>query len=147
MRWLLDTNVISEPARKAPSSEVLSWVGDQRLDTLYTASLAFAEIRAGIGRIVDPNRKVELESWLRHKVRPFFGPRVLEADEATWTFTLSIHASAKTNRKTILIPDLVFGALAERHGMVLVTRNVRDFVGTGVSILNPWLDSPSVVTA
>ncbi len=81
MKWLLDTNVISEATRKVPSPEVLAWVGDQKLETLCTLTLAFAEIRAGIALVADPKRKDELDVWLRHKVRPFFGSRALEVDE------------------------------------------------------------------
>lgn len=61
MTWLLDANVISEPARRVPSPDVMGWVGAQPIATLYTVSLAFAEIRAGIDLVTDPVRRAYLD--------------------------------------------------------------------------------------
>lgn len=82
MSWLLDTNVISEATKRKPSADVLAWVAAQPAETLYTASLAIAEIRAGIDRLTDPPRRSELTRWLERKVRLFFGARIIEPDEA-----------------------------------------------------------------
>ncbi len=142
MTWLLDTNVISEPARRFPSPEVMAWVGAQPVTTLYTLSLAFAEIRAGIDQMADPVRRAELAHWLDFRVRPLFGPRVIDADEPFWVAMLQILARAKRANRTIPVTDLVFAAAAERHQMVVVTRNVKHFAGTGASVLNPWLPQP-----
>ncbi len=84
MNFLLDTNVISETTKRQPSPAVLAWVEAQPIDTLYTASLAIAELRSGIDRLVDPARKSDLARWLEQKVRPFFGTRIVEPDEAVW---------------------------------------------------------------
>jgi predicted nucleic acid-binding protein len=147
MRWLLDTNVISEAARRSPAPEVLRWVDEQKLETIYTLSLACAEIRAGIALIANEKRKAELEDWLAHKVRPLFGSRILNADEQLWLCMLDILERAKRCRRTTPITDLIFAAAAERHDMVLVTRNVKDFVGTGVRVLNPWVAAPTIEIA
>lgn len=124
----------------------MRWVASQPLATLFTLTLACAEIRAGISFMADPGRKIALEEWLMRKVRPFFGSRILEADEETWLSTLAVLKRNKAARRTMPTVDLLFAAAADRHGMVLVTRNVRDFVGTGIPILNPWLESPAVET-
>jgi len=142
MSWLLDTNVISEPTRRAPSPEVMGWVGAQPVTTLYTASLAFAEIRAGIDHVADPVRRADLAHWLDFRVRPLFGSRVIDADESVWAAMLRILARAKTVNRTIPVTDLVFAAAAERHQLVVVTRNVKHFSGTGVRVLDPWFASP-----
>jgi predicted nucleic acid-binding protein len=140
--WLLDTNVISEPTRRTPSPEVMGWVGAQPTSALYTVSLAFAEIRAGIDRVADPVRRADLAHWLDFRVRPLFGSRVIDADEIVWSALLQILARVKAAHRTIPVTDLVFAAAAERHQLVVVTRNVRHFAGTGVRVLNPWVASP-----
>ena len=144
MSWLLDTNVISETTKRKPSPEVLAWVAAQPIDTLYTASLAIAEIRTGIDRVADPARKSDLTRWLEQKVRPFFGGRILEPDEALWMAMLAILDRAKASRRTVPISDLIFAATADRHDMVVVTRNAKDFAGAGVRILDPWQTTPVV---
>lgn len=144
MSWLLDTNVISETTKRKPSPEVMRWVETQPIDTLYTASLAIAEIRSGIDRVVNPERKSELARWLEQKVRPFFGARILAADEDVWISMLGILDRARARRRTLPITDLIFAATAERNDMVVVTRNIRHFAGSGVRVLDPWQAVPSV---
>jgi len=144
VNFLLDTNIISETTKRQPSPAVLAWVEAQPIDTLYTASLAIAELRSGIDRLVDPARKSDLARWLEQKVRPFFGTRIVEPDEAVWMAMLGILERAKANRRTLPVSDLIFAATAERHGMVVVTRNVKDFDGSGIRILNPWQTAPII---
>jgi predicted nucleic acid-binding protein len=144
MNFLLDTNVISETTKRQPAAAVLEWVAGQSIDTLYTASLAIAEIRAGIGRVVDPARRSDLVHWLEQKVRPFFAARIIEPDEACWMAMLAVLDRAKARRRTLPVSDLIFAATAERHDMVVVTRNVKDFAGSGVRILDPWQVVPTV---
>jgi toxin FitB len=144
VNFLLDTNVISETTKQRPSPAVLEWVGAQPIETLYTASLAIAEIRSGIDRVADPARKSDLGRWLEQKVRPFFGTRVIEPDEELWMAMLEILDRAKAARRTLPVGDLIFAATAERHGMVVVSRNVRDFGGSGIRILDPWQSAPVI---
>lgn len=120
----------------------MGWVGAQPATTLYTVCLAFAEIRAGIDHVADPVRRADLAHWLDFRVRPLFGSRVIDADESVWSAMLQILARVKAANRTIPVTDLVFAAAAERHQMVVVTRNVRHFAGTGVRVLNPWVASP-----
>ena len=145
MTWLLDTNVISETTKRVPSAEVMSWVAGQPVTTLYTMSLAFAEIRAEVDRVSDPARRSELAHWLDFRVRPLFASRVIDADELVWTAMSHILGRVKAANRTVPVTDLVFAAAAERHQLVVVTRNVKHFAGTGVRVLNPWLASPAAV--
>jgi predicted nucleic acid-binding protein len=144
VNFLLDTNVISETTKQRPSPAVLEWVEAQPIETLYTASLAIAEIRSGIDRLVDPARKSDLGRWLEQKVRPFFGTRIIEPDEELWMAMLNILDRAKAGRRTLPISDLIFAATAERHDMVVVSRNVKDFEGSGVRVINPWQIAPVI---
>ena len=143
MTWRLGTNVISEPTKRVPSAEVMEWVSAKPVTTLYTVSLTFADIRAGIEHVDDPVRRADLAHWLDFRVRVLFGPRVIDADESLWMAMLRILARVKVANRTVPVTDFVFAAAAERHQLVVVTRNVRHFIGTGVRVLNPWLAEPA----
>jgi predicted nucleic acid-binding protein len=145
--WLLDTNVLSEPLKRRPAVHVLNWVAGQPIDTLYTTSLAFAEIQVGIADLLDSPRKRELSLWLDQRIRPFFGTRVVEADEQVWVSLLKLVRAAKSVGRTLANADAIFAAIADRYDLVLVTRNVKHLIGTGVRILDPWQAAPSIVTA
>ena len=147
MTWLLDTNVISEPTKPNPSPEVMRFASRLPAESLFTTSLAFGEIRAGIARVDDAARRRDLTHWLDFWVRPLFGPRVIDADEAVWSAMLVILGRLKLENRTLPVTDLVFAAAAERHGLIVVTRNVRHFAGTGVRVLNPWLPAPETTLA
>lgn len=144
MTWLFDTNVISEPTKRVPSSFVMDWVRAQRRSAIYTHALALAEIRDGIDRSADPVWREALEQWMAMKVRPMFDGRVIESDEAVWGVLLAMLRRVRALNRTVPVTDLILAAAAERHGLIIVTRNVKDFAGTGVRVLNPWLPAPEV---
>ncbi len=80
--------------------------------------------------------------WLAHDVRPSFTDRVLPVTEdimLRWRLLLD---EGKAKGRIYTQPDLLIAATALEHNLTLVTRNVRDFVGSGVRILNPWDDQP-----
>jgi predicted nucleic acid-binding protein len=79
--WLLDTNILSELRRPKPEPKVVAFVAAKPLDLLYVSSVTFAEIRFGIERVADANRRAELNDWLKHAVRPMFEQRVLAVSE------------------------------------------------------------------
>ena len=110
----------------------MGWVRAQDAATLYTHALAIAEIRAGIARVADPDVQAGLTGWPDSLVRPLFEGRILETDEALWLTMLRVIVRAKA---------------ARRHVLVVVTRDVRGFAGTGVRVLNPWLPDPSACVA
>ncbi len=142
--WLLDTNMLSEPSKRFPSPLVMGWVQAQRAATLYTHSLAIAEIRAGIARVPDLALRGGLTQWLDMRVRPLFEGRILECNEELWLTMLRMIVRTKAVNRTMPISDLILAAAAEAHGLIIVTRNVKDFAGTGVRAINPWLPDPEV---
>lgn len=103
-----------------------------------------AEIRFGIERLDDSPKKFALASWLERKVRPLFGSRILENDEEFWVTMLQVVGRTKSKGRALPVTDLVFAAAAERHALVLVTRNVKHFEGTGVRVLDPWQPTPKI---
>ncbi|MBB4276272.1 putative nucleic acid-binding protein [Rhizobium mongolense] len=74
-----------------------------------------------------------MRSWLDNHVRPEFAGRILPIDDAIATRCAHLHIPDRRNEA-----DALIAAIALVHGMTVVTRNVRDFEGTGVVIVDPW---------
>jgi len=135
---LLDTNVLSELRRSRPDQRVTAWIEAQPLDDLYVSTVTLAEIRFGIETLPDQIRRAELETWLAGKVRPMFTHRVLEITEGIMLRWRLLVEEGRQRGHTYSQPDLIIAATALEHGLTLVTRNVTDFAGLGVKLLNPW---------
>ena len=143
MKFLLDTNVISE-ARKTVRKrdpEFHAWIDE--IDTADTAIsvITLGEILAGVIRMErrDPEQGARLRQWYAQDLLPEFGGRSL-------TITREI---AETEAKLQLPKnrpkaDALIAATALSHGLVVVTRNVIDFDGTGVQWINPWTGASNI---
>ena len=96
MRWIADTNVISETARKQPHPSVSQWIEETPNEQVFTTVVTIAEIRFGIALQQDPARAQELNRWLESFVRPLFEERVFGVDEdilLAWRTISSIRAA------------------------------------------------------
>ena len=138
MAWLLDTNVIAETRRPAPNRRVLAFIKSCPFDQLYISSVILAEIRFGADIAPDPNRRAELEKWLAGTIRPMLIGQVLEITEDIMLRWRHLVEESRAAGRTYPQPDLILAATALEYGLVLVTRNVKDFAGLPVTILNPW---------
>lgn len=136
--WLLDTNVVSELRRDRPNPKVRSWSEARSADSLFLSDVTVAEIRYGIESRAPGEFREELNLWLERMLRPWFAGRILSADEDVWLIWRRMVDRGRENGITFSQPDLVIAATAEVHGLVVCTRNERDFVRTGVPVFNPW---------
>lgn len=137
MRYLLDTNILSNVTKPAPSPFLLAWMAEQKDDDLFIASLTVAEIRRGILEKPAGKRRDELEDWFLGPEGPqaLFAGRVLPFDEAAaliWARLMSDGKSAGRPRSAL---DTIIAAVAEANGCLVVTDNEKDF--TEVEIINP----------
>ncbi len=141
--FLLDTNVISE-LRKVRSGkadpQVVRWAQRQDATDLYLSVITVQELEIGVllEERRDPVHGAPLRRWLDEQVLPAFADRILPVNQAVSLKSASLHVPDPKP-----IRDGLIAATALVHGMTVVTRNVADFKGTGVLILNPWSDSPS----
>ena len=137
--WLLDTNVISE-LRKGPRCDraVAAWASSAPPTACYLSRVTIAEIVFGIERVTDPVFRADLENWLHHGVRTWFGGRILEVDETVLLAWRRLVSEGRNAHHTYAQPDALIAATAKVHGLAVVTRNIEDFVQAGVPILNPW---------
>lgn len=139
MNFLLDTNIISEPKQKRPSKRVLEWLDAQDESKLFLSVLTVGEIKKGITRLESSKKKATLEKWLE-QLRMRFSRRILPLSEKT--FLVWGKMSGEFERKGTVRPafDSLLEATALEHEMILVTRNVKNFQDSQVTILNPWAD-------
>ncbi len=137
--FLLDTNVLSEFSRTGkPNAGVATWMRNAPPDALFASVLTFAEILRGIELLPAGRRRAELEEWLERDLQGSFGSRLLPVTKAIgdrWAF---VSAREQLRGRPLAIVDGLIAATALEHDLTIVTRNVKDFAGTGVAIFNPW---------
>lgn len=138
MAWLLDTNILSELRKPRPEPKVEAFIAAQPLDQLYISVVTLAEIRFGIERVGDANRRAELGTWLTNNVRPMFDQRVLPiTEEVMLTWRLLVEEGRKTGH-TFSQPDLIIAATAAHYGFTVITRDHKDYDKARVPVINPW---------
>ena len=135
---VLDTNVVSELMGAAPEPRVIHWADSQVSTTLYLTSLTLAEIRFGIAKLPQGRRRDELDHAFEQRIRPQFGDRVLDFDEAASRHYAALRADARATGIAISGPDALIAATARVRKFQVATRDVAPFVGAGLSVINPW---------
>jgi predicted nucleic acid-binding protein len=140
--YLLDTNVVSE-LRKARSGRmdenVLRWSGTVSPGELFLSAISVLELEIGIRQMErrDEKQGEALRSWFREAVLPTFENRILAVDVRVAQCCAGFNfPDPRPDR------DGLIGATASVHGFVLVTRNIRDFAGMGIALLDPWSALP-----
>ena len=136
--WLLDTNILSELRRPRPDARVVAFVSGQPLDLLHVSTVTFAEIRFGIELVKEVSRRMELNEWLEHKLRPMFEDRVLEISEDIMLKWRLLVEEGRKRGHTFSQPDLIIAATALQHGLTVVSRDVSDYELANVPVVNPW---------
>lgn len=137
MRYLLDTNIISEIIRPKPSEALLAWMAEQVDEDLFIAALTVAEIRRGVLEKPAGKRRAALEAWFAGAEGPqaLFAGRVLPFDEKAALVWGRLMAEGRAEGRPRSALDMMIAAVAEVNGCVVVTANERDFVG--VAFINP----------
>lgn len=115
-----------------------AWTAAQPTTSLFLSTVTMAEIRYGIGRAADPAFRIELERWVDQELRPWFAGRILPVDEETILRWRLLVDRGRSRNHTFGQPDLFIAAQAWRHDLVVVSRNLADFVLAGVPVLDPW---------
>jgi len=134
---VLDTNVVSELMRPEPTSRVTDWVRRRDRRELRMTSITLAEIRYGIVRLPEGRRKQVLLETADDIFRSF-PDQVLPVDEAAAEHYAMIASAREQAGKPIAAFDALIVAVCRSRGAALATRNLPDFEGTGIELIDPW---------
>ncbi|MCP3729310.1 type II toxin-antitoxin system VapC family toxin [Sphingomonas sp. MG17] len=135
---VLDTNVVSELLRTEPASEVLDWLRGQSSASLFITTVTHAEIRYGIAILPAGKRRDALDALANEILGEDFAGQTLTFDAAAAEYFATIAADRRALGKPISQFDAQIAAITRSRGANLATRNVRDFVDCGVTLINPW---------
>ena len=138
IRWLLDTNVISEARKPQPSRDVAAWIAEIDNECLYTSVVNIAELRYGAGQHPDQLLQVEISNWIEQSVRPWFDRRIFQVDENVLLNWRILSRKSQLARNPTPPVGLLIAAVAHSHGLVIATRDVSPFVACGLPVHNPW---------
>ncbi|TWB43615.1 hypothetical protein FBZ98_12018 [Rhizobium sp. ERR 922] len=138
MKYLLDTNVVFELRKVGDGkgdANVTQWVASQDASELFISAITVLEIERGILSVQrrDASQGARLREWMDSRVRPEFVDRILPIDDAVATRCAHLHIPDRRNEA-----DALIASTALVHGLTVVTRNIKDFDGTGVIIVDPW---------
>lgn len=139
MRYLLDTNVLTEPAKPRPDPRVVAWLQAQSPLDLGLSVLTFGEIQEGVSLLPAGARRDALAAWLRIDLPRQFTGRMLPVDEPVALEWGRLAAEGRETGRGLPVVDGLLLATCAAHGLTLVTRNERDCRDRGVPILNPWV--------
>jgi predicted nucleic acid-binding protein len=141
MIFLLDTNVLSETMKPAPSSAVASWMRKQPLRSLFTAAICQAEILAGVAVLPAGRRRTELEAIAAGMFNEDFHERILPFDGRAAAAYAQLFAARRQMGRPIATADLIVAATAHAHDAAVVTRDAGGFEGCGLVVVDPWTAS------
>jgi predicted nucleic acid-binding protein len=134
MTYLVDANVLSEPTRPAPSSQVVDWLRANERN-IVADSIVLGEMDIGILSLPLGRKRTQLEQWFEGLVRTV---QCLPWDAAVARRWAILVVDLRRRGQPLPILDSMIAATALEHGLVVATRNTRDFGRTGVKVVNPF---------
>lgn len=139
MTYLLDTNVISESVSAQPNDGVMGWLQSITVTESRISAITVGEIKRGIEKLEETHpRKQRLNQWLENEILNRFLGRILVIDSPVMLTWGMLVGKLDRQGRTLPLMDSLMAAQALSHQLILVTRNDKDFQGTGVKLLNPW---------
>lgn len=138
IRYLIDTNIISELTKARPTAGVRTFLASLTASQLYLSVISLGEIERGIERLPASEQRAQLRGWLLNTVRPRYAGRILDIDEGVMSsWALMVVATGRTPGQLPAL-DALIAATALHHGLTVVTRNTKDFKIFQVPVLNPF---------
>jgi toxin FitB len=133
---LLDTNVVSELMQPKPASQVAHWYLMHE-EEIGLTSVILGELAYGVAKLPEGRRRSRLEAQLAEwRIR--FSDRIHGFGVVAAMIYGDIQAAAHKAGKAMSVPDAQIAAIALEKDAVLATRDIADFVGRGVALINPW---------
>lgn len=138
MRFLLDTNVLSEPARPHPDEKVVAWFRNMDPLDACISVLTLGEIGKGVSLMPPGPRKDALRGWLIQDLPLRFRGRTLAVDTEVALHWGELAAEGRRIGRSLPVMDGLLLATARAHDLTFVTRNLRDCGDRGVPVVDPW---------
>lgn len=135
---VLDTNVLSEVMRPVPDAGVLAWLAVQPRLSLFTSTITRGELLYGVFLLPEGRRKEGLLHVLQDIFEEDLAGQILSFDSASADAFAEIAIARREAGRPISQNDAMIAAVARSRGASLATRNIRDFVGCGVHLIDPW---------
>lgn len=135
---VLDTNVVSELMKAEPEPAVVAFLDNVPGAALFISAVTQAEILYGIALLPEGKRRDSLRTAAESMFEHHFRGRVLPFDGDAAEAFADIAAGRREAGRPISHPDAQIAAVAKSRGAALATRNVTDFDGCGVPVVNPW---------
>lgn len=136
--YLLDTCIFSELTKKDPSKKVADWLTEKDENLFFVSAMTFGEIKKGIERVTDTERKKKLEGWFREFLIPRFWEKILPINGQVANVWGEYVANSEKKGRILPTIDSIIAATAITHDLHIVTRNVKDFQGLLLPVINPW---------
>ena len=134
---ILDTNVVSEMMRDESNANVVAWFDRHVGADLYLTAMTVAEIRYGIA-LLPHGRRRQTMARLFAVIRQRLNPQVLPFDAAAAEHYGQIRAGRAAAGRPLGSQDAVIASIAAAQQFAVATRNVKDFEGTGIEVIDPW---------
>jgi predicted nucleic acid-binding protein len=138
---LLDTNVLSELTRRMPDRGVERWLADQRVADVFISAITEAELRYGVALLAPGKQQFLLAAATEDMLANDFVGRILPFDSPAAIAYADIAAHRRRAGRPMSQSDAQIAVIAQSRGATLATRNVRDFEGCGVTVVNPWIEA------
>jgi predicted nucleic acid-binding protein len=135
---ILDTNVISELMRDNPAAIVKQWISQQKAVHLSLTTITIAEIQRGLMRLPTGKRRTNLEVNFNRFLTAAFAGRVFSFDQQAADLYGQISAEREHAGFHVDAVNLMIASIAKNENAKIATRNIKDFIGCGIELINPW---------
>ena len=140
---VLDTNAASEPMRPTPDRAVAVWRAQWSVEELFLTAISDAELRYGVMIMPTGRQRALPDASMDRRLDIGFGERIPPFDSAEARTYAAIASSRRRAGRPISETDCRIAAISRARDGALATRNLRDFEGMGVNVVDPWSAAPA----
>jgi toxin FitB len=138
IKWLLDTNLLSETRKKRVNPNVAAWLASLANEQICTSTMCFAELEYGANIADDELLQIEIKTWIEEGLRPWLKGRIYPVDEKTLLRWRVISRQREIKQEPAPPVDLLIAAVAQENGMHIASRDTKPFIASGLPTFNPF---------
>jgi len=138
LKYILDTNIISELININPNSKVIAFMDSLDEKDIYLTAITIGEISFGIEKLPNSKKKDKLFNWLHDNLLPRFENKIINIDTETMLHWGTLTNNLRKKGTPLPMMDSFIGASCLANECTLITRNEKDFINTNIKIINPF---------